>query len=106
MTTPDWDTIAEQEIEARTDAILGDAPYRCSDPPEESCSDAGCPVHGEDGDGTNWWDADERDEGEDDPDFGPEAYKTHQPACVCWDCQGAREEAAPAAGETTGRQES
>jgi hypothetical protein len=53
---PDWDAIAEQEIEARTDAILGDAPYRCSDPPEESCSDAACPVHGEDGDGTNWRD--------------------------------------------------
>ena len=55
---PDWDTIAEQEIEARTDAVLGDAPFRCSDPPEESCWDAGCPVHGEDGDGTNWWDDD------------------------------------------------
>ena len=31
--------------------------------------------------------------------FGPEAFKTHQPGCVCWDCQGAREEAATAAGE-------
>jgi len=23
-------------------------PFRCSDPPEESCSDAGCPVHAAD----------------------------------------------------------
>ena len=96
MTTPDWDTIAEQEIEARTDAILGDAPYRCSDPPEESCSDAGCPVHGEDGDGTNWWNEDP----EDDPDFGPEAYLSHAPGCVCPDCQGARETATLPAEET------
>lgn len=59
---PDWDTIAEREIEARTDATLGDAPFRCSDPPEESCSDAGCPVHGEDGDGTNWRDGDPDDD--------------------------------------------
>ena len=96
---PDWDTIAEREIEARTDAILGDAPYRCSDPPEESCSDAGCLVHGEDGDGTNWWDADERD----DPDFGPEAYLSHTPGCVCWDCQAARKLVTPAAGTETGK---
>ena len=53
------------------------------------------------GDGTNWWDADERDDedSEADPDFGPEAYKSHAPGCQCWDCQGAREEAAKAAGE-------
>ncbi len=25
------------------------SPEVCSDPPEESCSDAGCPVHGWDG---------------------------------------------------------
>lgn len=26
-----------------------------------------------------------------DPDFGPEAYKNHQPGCECWDCKAARE---------------
>ena len=75
------------------------AEIRCSDPPEESCSDAGCLVHGEDGDGTNWWDADERD----DPDFGPEAYLSHTPGCVCWDCQAARKLVTPAAGTETGK---
>ena len=30
----------------------------CSDPPEESCSDAGCPIHGHD------WDEDEEDDDE------------------------------------------
>ncbi len=43
----------------------------CSDPPEESCSDAGCPVHNgdryeEDDAATSWWaysdDAGEGDE--------------------------------------------
>ena len=28
-----------------------------------------------------------------DPDFGPEAYRNHQPGCECWDCKAAREEA-------------
>lgn len=40
-----------------------EAGMRCSDPPEESCSDAGCPVHG-DRYSDDWWDADER--GDDD----------------------------------------
>ena len=31
--------------------------------------------------------------------FGPEAWLDHHPDCVCPDCQGAREEAATAAGE-------
>jgi hypothetical protein len=33
--------------------------------------------------------------------FGPEAYKSHTPGCMCWDCQAAREEAAKAAGTET-----
>jgi hypothetical protein len=32
---------------------------RCSDPPQESCSDANCPAHG-DRYGDDFWDADER----------------------------------------------
>jgi hypothetical protein len=47
---PDWDAIAEQEIEARRIQQ-----FNCSDPPEESCSDAGCPVHGDGGD-PDWGD--------------------------------------------------
>ena len=31
--------------------------------------------------------------------FGPDAWLDHHPDCVCPDCQGAREEAAKAAGE-------
>jgi len=34
--------------------------YMCSDPPPESCSDAGCPTHGDSDDA--WWAADERDD--------------------------------------------
>ena len=59
MPEPDWDTIAEQEIESRRSQQ-----FNCSDPPEESCSDAGCPVHG-DGDDTDWWHADERGDDDD-----------------------------------------
>lgn len=49
---PDWDTIAEQEIESRLSQQ-----FNCSDPPEESCSDAACPVHA-DGDDPDWSDDD------------------------------------------------
>lgn len=36
---------------------------RCSDPPEESCSDAGCPAHGHDErDDAELWDAEEDDD--------------------------------------------
>ena len=37
-------------------------PFECSAPPAESCSDAGCPVHG---DSEDFWDADERGDDDD-----------------------------------------
>jgi hypothetical protein len=41
---------------------------RCSDPPEESCSDAGCPVHGwHDDERLNWLPYDGPVAGDDDP---------------------------------------
>ena len=39
---PDWETVAEQRAESERDWFN---PFACSDPPEESCSDAACPVH-------------------------------------------------------------
>ena len=34
-------------------------PLACSDPPEESCSDAGCPVHGDDAGSEDLYGSDE-----------------------------------------------
>ncbi len=51
---PDWDTVMEMRAEAERDARLSQQ-FNCSDAPEESCSDAGCPVHG-DGDDPDWGD--------------------------------------------------